>query len=525
MATVYGGDCIRVGAGGVPEIVFLTVEDDDRNLESGEAGVTFAIDGVVLGAAPATFFGSADVTLIDGSAFGAGCVTFTAGGDTYIFGLGVDASRVIAVGAVVNNSPVGGTAYTSRDLVVGQERVFIGDAVVVVKDRTTGAVQDVLSEQVTVYDDDVRIQFDGTGGAPDSEAGGTPVAFLGASSDNVDFNRTDGSSTLVLVEVEALDGGGNTVVFEAIKTTHLTFFNGGPVTKAFYIPRAGTVDPADIASVTSETLLAASLDGAAYRDFGLGSARTRTDGSSGDDVLEVGIGHDLLRGLGGADSLFGNLGEDRLDGGVGNDRLFGGMHNDRLDGGGGADLLDGGVGNDQASGGDARDTLFGGWGDDSLEGNAGVDTVNGGEGDDELSGGAEGDQLRGDGGNDSVQGDGGNDTVRGHAGDDELSGGSGSDVLQGDGGADTLDGGTGADEMTGGAGADVFVLVADGADDTIVDFRDGTDVIDIDAAFGALAITDVSAGVVRVEHNGDVLFVADGLGLLTAASLTSADFD
>ena len=83
----------------------------------------------------------------------------------------------------------------------------------------------------------------------------------------------------------------------------------------------------------------------------------------------------------------------------------------------------------------------------------------------------------------------------------------------------------GADTLTGGIGADVFVFSADGATDTITDWQDGIDLIDLDVAFGALTITDAGAGVVHITHSGELLIVMDGGGgTLTAADFTAADF-
>jgi hypothetical protein len=106
----------------------------------------------------------------------------------------------------------------------------------------------------------------------------------------------------------------------------------------------------------------------------------------------------------------------------------------------------------------------------------------------------------------TITGTDGNDTLTGRAGPDTIDGGRGNDVIVGGGGNDVIHGGYGADTMTGGDGADVFLfgtkltptgaaIVADTAGagvggvvphDTITDFRQGQDVIDL-SPWGTLA--------------------------------------
>jgi Ca2+-binding RTX toxin-like protein len=64
-----------------------------------------------------------------------------------------------------------------------------------------------------------------------------------------------------------------------------------------------------------------------------------------------------------------------------------------------------------------------------------------------------------------------------------LIGFAGNDTLKGGGGRDTLDGGTGDDLLRGGAGPDVFLFAPGCGADTIADFADGVDRMDL-SAFG-----------------------------------------
>ena len=158
---------------------------------------------------------------------------------------------------------------------------------------------------------------------------------------------------------------------------------------------------------------------------------------------------------------------------------YGTGSNDRLLGDATAENID-------ALGGD--DTVFGGGGDDSIRG---------GEGRDSLLGDAGDDTIFGDAGNDWVVGGADNDTLYGGADNDRLVAGSGADELFGGAGADALNGGLGDDTLTGGADADTFYFNGAFGTDTITDFTDGEDTIDL------TAMTDITGF-------GDLTISADG---------------
>ena len=148
--------------------------------------------------------------------------------------------------------------------------------------------------------------------------------------------------------------------------------------------------------------------------------------------------------------LYSRDGSDSLYGREGNDQLFGGNGDDHLDGGAGADTLDGGLGFDtvyytQSSSGvrvDLGGTLSG-------TGDASGDTFL-------LVDGIVGSQFA-----DDLYGDQWSNTLAGGAGNDWLSGRNGNDSLYG------------------GGGADVFVVAPDNGWDTIFDFQDNVDKIDL----------------------------------------------
>ncbi|MEM6383942.1 MAG: calcium-binding protein [Pseudomonadota bacterium] len=240
-------------------------------------------------------------------------------------------------------------------------------------------------------------------------------------------------------------------------------------------------------------------------------------GSAGNDTLNGGDGNDQLFGGADFDTLNGELGNDFLNGGAsndiitgggGNDTLIGDEGNDNLSGGGGVDLLSGNAGNDVMAGGADNDTLnggggddrmFGGAGDDTSRGQAGNDFISSGSGDDTLEGGNDNDSLFGGFGEDTLSGNDGNDFLQAGASNDVLFGGAGDDTLQGREDNDFLNGGAGTDSLTGGTGADTFVFAPAFGNDTVTDFEDDIDQLDLTAfnfasVNGALSFASDVAG-------------------------------
>ena len=152
-----------------------------------------------------------------------------------------------------------------------------------------------------------------------------------------------------------------------------------------------------------------------------------------------------------------------------------------------------------AQGADGYDLLIGQNRMDKMFGGGGGDILDGQGGDDELHGGAGMDLVLGGRGNDTLYGDAGNDTISGHSGDDILDGGAGDDTLDGGAGQDTLTGGLGDDVLwgdycnPGAADKDVFVYAPGHGGDTIKDFQDGLDRIDLSAFTGISGFSDLSA--------------------------------
>jgi Ca2+-binding RTX toxin-like protein len=132
--------------------------------------------------------------------------------------------------------------------------------------------------------------------------------------------------------------------------------------------------------------------------------------------------------------------------------------------------------------------------------------------------------IVGNAGQNVLKGRGGDDVLKGMGGDDKLYGGSGNDKLYGGAGNDKLCGGSGDDRLTGGAGQDTFVFERRGGSDTVTDFRDGHDKIDVSRLAGVDSLADLAhwqAGDdVVIWHGSDVL-VLKGVDL---SDLDSRDF-
>jgi Ca2+-binding RTX toxin-like protein len=261
-------------------------------------------------------------------------------------------------------------------------------------------------------------------------------------------------------------------------------------------------------------------------------------GNGGANVLSGGDSNDTLFGNGGNDTLDGGLGNDTMSGGLGNDTYFVDSTGDQVSdlNNGGTDrvfasashtlganvenlILTGtaainGTGNGSAntitgngaanvlSGGDSNDTLIGNDGDDTLDGGNGIDVMTGGLGNDTYFVNATADQTNespGQGtdtvfssvtrtlgtnlenltltGEAAINGTGtaGVNLLTGNNAANLLSGLGGNDTLSGLGGNDILFGGTGNDTLTGGADNDIFRFQGNNNIDTITDFQDGAD--------------------------------------------------
>ena len=319
------------------------------------------------------------------------------------------------------------------------------------------------------------------------------------------------------------------------------------------------------------------------------SAVNRLEGRAGDDVLEGGAGADTLDGGAGNDTVAytesdrgvgvrlstnaGRSGHAEGDTLISIENITGSAHTDNLGGNAEANILNGGPGNDGLWGSGGDDTLIGGPGADRFYGGGGQDTADytdspagvtvrlhslataGGdaEGDtfmnlvdvsytdadgamqteslpdvENLTGSAYNDVLAGDRRDNVLDGGAGDDTLYGGpgGGDDLMLGNAGNDRLFGGLGNDRLDGGAGNDRLAGGAGGDVFVFAPGHGADTITDFTNSQDRIDLTAydlsGYDDLTVTSGTDGVTidLSAHDGGAILL-EGFAM---ANLDAADF-
>lgn len=202
------------------------------------------------------------------------------------------------------------------------------------------------------------------------------------------------------------------------------------------------------------------------------------------------------------------------------EHVLGMWGDDTIHGGGGGDTIEGGEGEDWLYGDAGDDTVLGDEGNDLLYGGQGDDRLYGGADDDTIYGGANDDYVRGDAGNDLLYGDSGNDELRGNQGDDLLYGGEGDDWLGGGAGDDTITGGAGDDTMMGWHGDDTFVYEAGHGNDTINDFTDGEDTIDLSALDGITGFGDLT-----ITQDGNDARIDTGEGTITLQNFDVDDLD
>ncbi|MDJ0825032.1 MAG: calcium-binding protein [Rhodobacter sp.] len=114
-----------------------------------------------------------------------------------------------------------------------------------------------------------------------------------------------------------------------------------------------------------------------------------------------------------------------------------------------------------------------------------------------------------------------NDSLTGTGGADVLTGGGGNDTLSGGGGDDILRDGAGVDRLAGGAGADLFVLVADGVPDIIVDFDPAEDRLDL-SAFDML-YSRIQLDIIPTSFGARLLYRDEDIRVYSASGQTLAE--
>lgn len=110
---------------------------------------------------------------------------------------------------------------------------------------------------------------------------------------------------------------------------------------------------------------------------------------------------------------------------------------------------------------------------------------------------------------------------------DTIAGLDGFQNLVGNGGADIIDGGADDDWLTGGAGADTFVIGLDVGNDTIFDFEDGIDQLDV-SAYGLSVSQAVAGASAALSETGEGNLLIDfsaygGSGIVELIGYSRAD--
>lgn len=182
------------------------------------------------------------------------------------------------------------------------------------------------------------------------------------------------------------------------------------------------------------------------------------------------------------------------------------------------ELLPGTANADVLIGGAMNDVIEGFGGDDVLRGKAGDDLILGGAGADRILGNSGRDNIFGNSGDDTIRAGVGDDFARGGKGADLINGGRGDDLLFGGAGDDTLIGRSGDDTLKGNAGADVFQFRASDRNDTIMDFQQGQDRVEI--LNGAGSFADLA-----IEQDGANVLIGFGTAQITVISDDAGAFD
>ena len=324
------------------------------------------------------------------------------------------------------------------------------------------------------------------------------------------------------------DDTSTTDVDETATVIDLSAWGGGSI----------TLEGVSSSALTAEMFRLPDGDTARYI---VGSSEDETlTGSHGQDLIFGEEGADTISGGGDDDRLFGGEGDDTIDGGEGNDWLFGGEGADTLTGGAGDDWLYGGEGDDELTGGTGADTFVFGE-DNGADTITDFDTANDkihltsvdetitwsqlsskitavADDPDTMDVDESGTQI------DLSDWGGGTITLRGVTSTDLTADHFVLDQIVGtDDSDDTLQGGTSDDTMTGGTGSDTFVFNEKSGNDTITDFTDGDDTIDLSAFSGITGFTDLD-GKISQSGSDTVIDLTDfGGGTITLEGFTSTD--
>lgn len=423
---------------------------------------------------------------------------------------------------IVKATDLGGNSATDNITISISD---VDEAPVITSGAALSAAENqIVAGAIVVSDDKAGVAFSITGGAD------AALFVVDATTGDLSFVTTPdfeapadaGANNVYDVQVTAIDSGDQTAVQSL--TVGVTNVNEAPVA-------ANATASGDEDTIISGTLTATDVDGDALTFTQAsgpsnGALMISTNGAftftpdadfNGTDSFTFRASDDALSDTAMA-TITVNPVDEPIDPNIptpGDDTLVGTALNDTIDALAGNDNVTGLAGDDLLFGRGGDDSIRGLAGDDSLRGNGGDDTLRGNGGDDNIKGNGGEDLIRGNGGDDVIRAGGGADDVKGGGGADLIFGGGGADKLNGGGGADTLRGNGGDDTLKGNGGADVFQFRASDRNDTIADFRQGQDKIQIQSganSFEALSIEQDGRDVLIGFGTGQVRVITDNAG-------------
>ena len=333
--------------------------------------------------------------------------------------------------------------------------------------------------------------------------------------------------TVTGVVIDLSEWGGGTITLDGVTSV------SDLVESSFRMPAVNVIRGTDGFNMLLGTAGMDEMHGGATGDI--------LDSGGGDDVLYGGGGHDLLVGGAGDDVLHGEEDKDLLAGGSGDDVLYGGVGDDTLDGGTGEDIIVGGLGNDILWGEhcttdrDADTFVFGlNHGNDTIKDfdtdldkidltaftasvtwqqlQAAMSAVEDDPNTPETESGTVIDLTAFGGGTITLEGVASTDLTADMFILDDFAGGDGDDAIKGAAADDTL---------TGGEGDDTFVFDQNNGHDTITDFTDGEDAIDLSTLSGINGFGDLNV----TQNGSDTVITIPGGGTITLQNFTSTDLD
>ena len=429
------------------------------SLRGGDGNDTFLVG---LGSGEADqFLGEAGFDRIVATADGVaiGLRNFAAGDVELIDADGHTGVTIVGTNSYTDNMDFSGTALTGISLISlkgGSDRLIAsaGDDVI-----DAGSGWDILDGG-----DGNDTFLVGVNSDYDHYEGGAGADTILATADNVTIglhSNTALPTASALSGIEVIDAGGHSGVT-------LAGLNGGS---------GGQADLLDLSSITLVGVEKISLQG----------GNDRLIASAGDDVIDAGSGWDIL------------------DGGAGNDTFLVGINGDydHYEGGAGVDTILATA--DNVSIGLHSNTSL-----TTRSALSGIEIID--------AGGHTGVTLTGLNSSSGGQADlldlsnvtlVGIEKISLQSGNDSIVGSAAGDVIEGGSGWDRIDGGGGNDTLTGGSEDDRFVFDADWGVDTVTDFADGQDRLDLTALgiqFGDLSVVQVGADAV-ISFGGDQIIL------------------